>query len=112
MPLARGATPGSRCKDVWRKQYSGFRGKVRGSDSLILNLNFAPRQKSYKMLMISVIINIGQNQEIFALRLMVIYANTKLQDLIFARFEEKLDRKFQCDTECRLFFHPIFLLNA
>ena len=75
-------------------------------------MNFAPRQKSHKMLIISVIISviiIWENKEILDLRLIVIYANTNLQDIIFARFGEKLDRKFQCDAECRVIFHPIFL---
>ena len=64
-----------------------------------------------KILIISVIINIRQNQETLTLRLMVIYINMKLQDIIFAHFGEKLDRKFQCDTECRAIFPSHFSLK-
>ena len=84
---------------------------LKAFDSRIKNSNFSPRQKLHKILTINVIINIGQNQEIFALHFMVIYVNVKLQDIIFTRFGEKLDRKFQCDTKCRLIRHPIFLFT-
>ena len=64
-------------------------------DSRIKNSKIALRQIAHQMLIISVIINIRQNKDILALRLMVIYVS---QDIIarlrphvrmYARFREK-----------------------